>query len=1027
MSEGQNPPPPLTNDHSSFDSFPSAPSQKIDSSSPVRELNRLLESALRMGGHLGIEQEDASKTIDNVALTENANFPLSGGDPAGIDENNAYTASESTTTWRLDTARRLSLLLSYHKNHSPTNDADDNLLPALRRQSRYWTPLLLSWLKGAGNSNEDNQSPNTNSDYKNNNSLDLPLPINRRQRKIAPSPSSSSSVSDKVPIEALRALTSLVSLTFPGGDPPSSTDLPHSSNITGGIPPLCSPHVPLSTTAQRLLLRHSDAVPMIVSLLQSPEGGVFEQAAWMLGSIAASGLGGAILPTCSGAAGSGFEEEQGVINKVEAAEEKTSVIAKQCNLGSYSLNGNNHVADPSASSLVESNTNTGKSTDPLLSSSGNSKMDSVSARGVLFAAGALKPLLKCLAGHPENIPLQRVGAWCLSSLVEGRYSTSSTSSSTNANDCTGSNVGARKRGEGVDEIDALTLLPTLRRFLNMSDAEVLTFACWTLSHLCDGPSYHIAAIIYLNDDLPSLMLQEHRGRFGKRERRTVMNPVNGLVPRLVELLLHSSPKVAKPALRTIGNIVCADCTDQQQPPPLHYDDNGELRPSFPVVDFTEIILECNAVPHLRRLIGHHHREIQKEACWTLSNIAAGTAGQIQAVIDSGAIAPLVELVGNDNTDKEVRSEACWVVLNATSCGNDAQISTLVDKGCVGVLGVLLAEPNMVTMALEGIERVLQTEEARDSEDLCHTSEEELSQRPAILQCASLVQSVVESPHNTSAVSKRAGRIWEHHFVSCALCRNHYSRCRLRDSRFCNECKCYVCSRCDCRVYHLSYQEELWAESEERAVESKEKKKSKKAKKRQKAKERAAEKKRMEEVVLKEQERQQEPEAKASAFSKSGVSNAAQAFTNGKILKMYKSQNTSKGCDEASSKGGNEKVTAISNNWSATQYFSPTPPSRSTIESCPPTGSFLGNVDDAEIRDNDITSGNTSTEKNMVGGRDVDLVLYLQQTGSIIALAKLMDSLYDNEYMESDDDVGDEDNIRGQSKGGREINQCVLRT
>ena len=110
MSEGQNPPPPLTNDHSSFDSFPSAPSQKIDSSSPVRELNRLLESALRMGGHLGIEQEDASKTIDNVALTENANFPLSGGDPAGIDENNAYTASESTTTWRLDTARRLSLV-----------------------------------------------------------------------------------------------------------------------------------------------------------------------------------------------------------------------------------------------------------------------------------------------------------------------------------------------------------------------------------------------------------------------------------------------------------------------------------------------------------------------------------------------------------------------------------------------------------------------------------------------------------------------------------------------------------------------------------------------------------------------------------------------------------------------------------------------------------------------------------------------------------------------------------------------------
>ena len=311
--------------------------------------------------------------------------------------------------------------------------------------------------------------------------------------------------------------------------------------------------------------------------------------------------------------------------------------------------------------------------------------------------------------------------------------------------------------------------------LHMDDAEILTFTCWTLSHLCDGPVYHIAAVIYSET---SVSHPKH-----------VMSPANGLVPRLVELLLHPSPKVAKPALRTIGNIVCADCTDQ-------VDIHGN---TLPVVDFTEIILECYAVPCLRRLVGHHNREIQKEACWTLSNIAAGTASQIQAVIDNGAIPPLVRLVNNEMTDKEVRSEACWVVLNATSCGNDEQIAILVEEGCVSVLGVLLAEPNMVMMALEGIERVLQTEEAQDSEDLYHKSEEELGQRPTIIKCAALIKTVTESPHNTSAVSKRAKRIWEHHFVSCALCHNNYSRCRLQDSHFCNECKCHVCSRCDCRV------------------------------------------------------------------------------------------------------------------------------------------------------------------------------------------------------------------------------------
>ncbi len=50
-------------------------------------------------------------------------------------------------------------------------------------------------------------------------------------------------------------------------------------------------------------------------------------------------------------------------------------------------------------------------------------------------------------------------------------------------------------------------------------------------------------------------------------------------------------------------------------------------------DYTQSIIEAGAVPCLRRLIAHTNREIQKEACWTLSNIAAGTIEQIQTVLD----------------------------------------------------------------------------------------------------------------------------------------------------------------------------------------------------------------------------------------------------------------------------------------------------------------------------------------------------------------------------------------------------------
>lgn len=44
------------------------------------------------------------------------------------------------------------------------------------------------------------------------------------------------------------------------------------------------------------------------------------------------------------------------------------------------------------------------------------------------------------------------------------------------------------------------------------------------------------------------------------------------------------------------------------------------------------------------------------------------------MLDSGAIPLLVHLAMQPSTDAEVRSEACWVVLNATSCGSDSQVT-----------------------------------------------------------------------------------------------------------------------------------------------------------------------------------------------------------------------------------------------------------------------------------------------------------------------------------------------------------------
>ena len=56
-----------------------------------------------------------------------------------------------------------------------------------------------------------------------------------------------------------------------------------------------------------------------------------------------------------------------------------------------------------------------------------------------------------------------------------------------------------------------------------------------------------------------------------------------------------------------------------------------------------MIINCGALPCLLNLLQTSHKKsIKKEACWTISNITAGTKDQIQAVIDSHILPPLVQ-------------------------------------------------------------------------------------------------------------------------------------------------------------------------------------------------------------------------------------------------------------------------------------------------------------------------------------------------------------------------------------------------
>ncbi|KAH7678660.1 Importin subunit alpha protein [Dioscorea alata] len=263
---------------------------------------------------------------------------------------------------------------------------------------------------------------------------------------------------------------------------------------------------------------------------------------------------------------------------------------------------------------------------------GNVAGDSPRCRDLVLQHGALIPLLAQLNEHAK-LSMLRNATWTLSNFCRG------------------------KPQPPFEQTKPA--LPALERLIHSNDEEVLADACWALSYLSDGTNDKIQAVIEA-----------------------------GVCPRLVELLVHPSPSVLIPALRTVGNIVTGD--DLQ----------------------TQFIINQNALPCLLNLLTHNHKKsIKKEACWTISNITAGNKEQIQAVIAADIIGPLVHLL--QTAEFDIKKEAAWAISNATSGGTHDQIKFLVGQGCIKPLCDLLVcpDPRIVTVCLEGLENILKVGEA----------------------------------------------------------------------------------------------------------------------------------------------------------------------------------------------------------------------------------------------------------------------------------------------------------------------------
>ncbi|CEM29194.1 unnamed protein product [Vitrella brassicaformis CCMP3155] len=245
-------------------------------------------------------------------------------------------------------------------------------------------------------------------------------------------------------------------------------------------------------------------------------------------------------------------------------------------------------------------------------------------------------------------------------------------------------------------LEAGVMEPLLKVLRESKEVSMVGTATWTLSNLCRGrpqplfelvsPAVPVVAELIKRPDQDAEVLRQgcrvlshFTSERGDERIEAVVG--SGVCGRLVELVGHDSCEIQQPAVRTIGNIVAGNDVQKQA------------------------IIECGAIPALRALLSSPNENIRKEACWTFSNIMAGSREQRQreqrqVVIESGGVPLLITIATTDTPG--VKREALWAIINGVGLGSQQQVEYLVECGCVGPLCDLLVDGTEVAMLRDAL-------------------------------------------------------------------------------------------------------------------------------------------------------------------------------------------------------------------------------------------------------------------------------------------------------------------------------------
>lgn len=219
-----------------------------------------------------------------------------------------------------------------------------------------------------------------------------------------------------------------------------------------------------------------------------------------------------------------------------------------------------------------------------------------------------------------------------------------------------------ERNPPIDHMIRMGVVPRCVEFLSRNHNPTMQFeACWALTNIASGTSEQTKAVVQ-EGALPKLQLLLTSPHLQVAEQAVwALGNIAGDGPQTRDLVLNSGvltellamikPETSVSMLRNIVWAISNLCRNKNPPPNF------------------ELVKE--ALPTLAKLLQYDDKDVLADSCWALSYLTDGSNDKIQAVLETGLIDRLVELLASD--ELAVLTPALRAVGNIVT-GNDTQVS-----------------------------------------------------------------------------------------------------------------------------------------------------------------------------------------------------------------------------------------------------------------------------------------------------------------------------------------------------------------